>query len=80
MDYVNYFKDMFQSIPNFRKIAVLIFLFQNEKKLLGENGSSERDDNRLNLEFKNILIEHREEYLEYEEYEEESAIERFLNK
>ena len=40
----------------------------------------ERDNNRLNLEFKNILIEQHEEYFDYVKYEEESIIEKFLNK
>ena len=31
MDYEKYYKDMFESIPDYRKIALLIFLIQNEK-------------------------------------------------
>ena len=58
----------------------MIFLFQNGKDLLHEIGFSERDIDRLNLEFKNILIEQHEEYLECVKNEEESFVERFLNK
>ena len=36
MSYENYFKDMFESIPDYRKIVLLIFLFQNDKNLLKE--------------------------------------------
>ena len=66
----NYFKDMFESIRDYRKIVLLIFLIQNDKNLLHEVGFSERDINRLNLEFKNILIEQNEEYLDYIKNEE----------
>ena len=36
MNNVNYFKDMFESIPDYRKIVLLIFLIQNDKNLLKE--------------------------------------------
>ena len=80
MEYVDYFKDMFESIPNDRKIILIIFLFQNDKKLLREIGFSERDISRLYLEFKNILKERHEEYLDYVRNGEESIIEKFLSK
>ena len=80
MNYENYFKDIFESIPDFRKIVLLIFSIQNDKNLLKEIGFSERDNNLLNLEFKNILLEGYEEYLDYIKNEEESVIEKFLNK
>ena len=80
MNYENYFKDIFESIPDYRKIVLLIFLIQNDKNLLKEIGFSERDINLLNLEFKNISLEGYEEYLDYIKNEEESVIEKFLNK
>ena len=43
MDNVNYFKDLFESIPDYRKIVLLMFLFQDDKNLLREIGFSERD-------------------------------------
>ena len=79
MNYENYFKDIFESIPDYRKIVLLIFLIQNDKNLLKEIGFSERDINLLNLEFKNILLEGYEEYLDYIKNEKESVIEKFLN-
>ena len=60
---MNYFRNLFESIPDFRNIVLLLLLFKNNKNLLHEVGFSERDINRLNLEFKNILIEQHEEYL-----------------
>ena len=43
MDNINYFKDLFESIPDYRKIVLLMFLFQYDKNLLREIGFSERD-------------------------------------
>ena len=80
MDNVNYFKDLFESIPDYRKIVLLIFLINNNKNLLKEIGFSKNDINRLNLEFKNILLEEHEDYLDYIKNEEELVIEKFLNK
>ena len=64
MNYENYFKDIFESIPDYRKIVLLIFSIQNDKNLLHEVGFNEHDINRLNLEFKKILIEQHGEYLD----------------
>ena len=80
MDNVNYFKDLFESISDYKKIVLLIFLIQNDKNLLKEIGFSNNDINLLNLEFKNILIEQYEDYLDYNKNEEESVLEKFLNK
>ena len=80
MNNTSYFKDLFESIPDYRKIVFLLFLIKNDKDLLREVCFSERDINHLNLEFKNILIDQHEKYLDYIKNEEESIIERFLNK
>ena len=79
MNNSNYFTDNFGSKPDYRKTVLFLFLFKNDKNLLLEIGFSERDFNRLNLEFKNNLIEQRDEYLDYVKNEEESCIERLLN-
>ena len=42
MDNVNYFKDLFESIPDYRKIILLIFLIQNDKNLIKEKGFSKK--------------------------------------
>ena len=80
MNNENYFKDIFESIHDYKKIVFLIFLIQNDKNLLNEIGFSKNDINRLNIEFKNILLEQNEEYLDYIRNEEESILEKFLNK
>ena len=80
MDNSNYFKDLFESIHDYNKIVLLIFLIQNDKNLSKEIGFSRNSINLLNLEFKNILLEEFEDYLSYIKNEEESIIERILNK
>ena len=80
MNYENYFNDLFESIPDYRKIVLLIFLIENDKDFLKEFSFSENDINRLALEFRNILKEQHEEYLDYVKNEEESIVERFLKK
>ena len=73
MDHVNYFKDLFESIPDYRKIVLLLFLFKNDNDLLKESGFLKTDINRLNNEFKTILIQQNEEYLDYIKNEEEAV-------
>ena len=80
MDNLNYFKDLFESITDYKKIVLLMFLIKDDKNLLKEVGFSKNDINLLSLEFKNILLEEYENYLDYIKNEEESVIERFLNK
>ena len=73
----NYFTDLFESIPDYRKIVFLVVLFQNDKDLLHRIGFNESNINRLNLGCKNFSIEQHEEYLDYDKIEEESIVERF---
>ena len=80
MNYKNYFKDIFKSITDYRKILLLIFLIQNDKNLLKEIGFSKNDIILLNLEFKKILLEEFENYLDYIKDQEESILEKFLIK
>ena len=80
MENENYFKDIFESIHDYKKIVLLIFLIQNDKNLLKEIGFSKDDINRLSIEFKNILLEEFEDYLSYIKNEEESILEKILNK
>ena len=80
MKYENYFRDIFKSITEYRKIVLLIYLIQNDKNLLKEIGFGKNDIILLNLEFKNILLEEFENYLDYIKDQEESILEKFLNK
>ena len=47
MDNINYFKDMFESIPEFRKIVLLMFLPKNDVNLLYECGFLKGDNHYL---------------------------------
>ena len=80
MDNINYFKDIFESIHDYKKLVLLIFLIQNDKNLLKEIEFSKYDINRLSIEFKNVLLEEFEDYLSYIKNEEESILEKILNK
>ena len=80
MNYENYFKDIFESIHDYKKIVLLIFLIQNDKNLLKEIRFSKNDTNRLSIEFRNIILEEFEDYLSYLKNEEESILEKILNK
>ena len=73
---MKYFKDLFDSISEYRKIVLLMFLIENDKDLLLEIGFTERDNNPLRLEFKNFLIEEHVNYLDYVKNEEESIFEK----
>ena len=77
---MNYFKDIFESVHDFKKIVSLLFLIQNDKNLLKEIEFSKNDNILLNLEFKNIILEEFEGYLSYFKNEEEPIIERILNR
>ena len=50
-----YFKDLFESIPDYGKIVLLFFLFQNHEDSLRQIGFSEHGIKRLNLEFKKYI-------------------------
>ena len=80
MNSVNYFEDFFESIPDYRKIVLLMFLIKNDVNLLNECRSLKGDIHYLYKKFQNILLELNEEYLDHIENEEESIFEKFLNK
>ena len=48
LDHVNYFEDFFESIEEYRKLVIKIFLNEDDKNLLRKIGFSERDIERLN--------------------------------
>ena len=80
MNNVNYFTDLFESIPDYKKIVLLMFLIKNDVNYLYECGYLKGDINFLYKEFKNILLELNEDYLNYIKNQEESILEKFLNK
>ena len=60
-----YFRNIFESIPDYKINSIINASIKNDKDLLFEIGFSERDINRLNLEFQKFLIEQHEEYMDY---------------
>ena len=80
MNIVNYFTDLFESIPDYKKIVLLMFLIQNDANLLNECGFLKGDINFLYKEYKNILLELNEEYLDHIKNQEEPIIGKILNK
>ena len=80
MNNVNYFTDLFEPIPDYKKVVLLMFLIKNDVNLLNECGFLKGDINFLYKEFKNILLELNGEYLDHIKNQEEAMIEKILNK
>ena len=75
MDLLNYSKDMFESIPDFRKINLLMFIIEKRDNLI-RILVLESDINRFFEQLKKILNEGNEDYLDYIKIKEESIDER----
>ena len=80
MNNINYFKDLSESIPDYKKIVLLMLLIKNDVNFLYECGFLKGDIKFLYKEFKNILLELNEDYLDYIKNQEESILEKFLSK
>ena len=80
MKNVNYFNDLFESIPDYRKIVLLLFLIKNDVNSLSECEFLKGDMHYLYKKFKNIFFELNQDYLDYIKNEEESINEKILNK
>ena len=81
MNNINYFEDLFESIPDFKKKHVLLmFLIKNDVNFLYECGFLKGDKSFLYKEFKIILLELNEDYLDHIKNQEEYILEKFLNK
>ena len=80
MDNVNYFKDLFESIPDYKKIVLLMFLLKNDVDFLNECGFLKGDINFPYEEVKNILLELNEDCLDHIKNQKESVLENFLDK
>ena len=80
MDHVNYLKHLFESITQYRKNILLIFLFKNDNDLLTECEFLKNDVNLLRKEFENTLLEQNEEYLAYIKDQDESINEKVIKK
>ena len=65
MQNISYFKVLLESLPDYRMIVSLVFLFHKDKNFLRKIGFRERDINRLNLEFEINLREQHLKKLDY---------------
>ena len=80
MKNVNFFEDIFESIANYKKIVLIMFLNKNDVNFLYECGFLKGDIDFLYREVKNILLELNEDYLDHIKNQEEAIIEKILNK
>ena len=80
MDYTNYFKDMFATIQDYKKIIILFFIIKQDNDLLIECGLSQNEIKTLYDECKNIINEEMEIYFSHVKNQEESIIEFMNNK
>ena len=79
MGNINYCEDLFKSIPDYRKIDLLMYFIKNDVDFLQEYGFLKSDIERLSLDFKNIISEKNEKYCSYDKNEEGSVLEKILN-
>ena len=63
MDKIIYFKDFFESIPDYRKIFLFLFSIENDGDLLGECGYLKMILIVCIKSVKSILIQQNEDYL-----------------
>ena len=80
MNSINYFEELIESVSDYRKLVLLIFLIKDYTDLLEKFGFVKRDIERLTSEFKTILSGQIDEYYSYLKNQEESIIERIPNK
>ena len=77
---MNCFTDLFESISDYKKIVLLMFLIKNDVNFLNGCGFLKSYINFLYKEFENILLELNEDCLDHIKNQEESISEKFLNK
>ena len=80
MNIVNFFEDLFESIPDSKKIVLLMFLVKDDVNFLYECGFLKGDINYLYKEFKNTLLKLNEDHLDHIRNQEESILGKLLNK
>ena len=78
MEDINYFKDMLESIPNYRKIILLTFIIKRDDVMLKEFGLSDDFIEKLYNECKQIIISDMDQYYSHIKNLEQSIIENIL--
>ena len=77
MEDINYFKEMLESIHDYKKIVPLCFIIKQDINLLKEFGMSENFINNLYKQFKKIAENDIDDYNFHIKNLEESILERF---
>ena len=80
MNYENYFKDMFESIPDYTERVLLKLSIKNDEDSIKECGLFRSHITRLNKEYKYILMEQIEKNFDHIKNQEDTVKERFLDK
>ena len=62
MDNIIYSEDLFESIPDYRKIVLIMFFFKKDIDCLRECGFLKSVIKRPSLVFRKILLEQNEEF------------------
>ena len=75
MDDINYFKDMLNSIPYYRKIIFLCFIIKRDYTMLKEFGLSDDFIENLYNDCKQIMISDMDQYFSHIKNLEESILE-----
>ena len=75
MDDINYFKDMVNSIPYYRKIILLCFIIKRDEGILREFGLSDDFIEKLYNDCKQIMDSDMNEYFSHIRNLEESVLE-----
>ena len=65
MHHENCFKDLFESIPDYGKITLVMFLIENDVDLFFECDFSKNEVENFQNEFEKILIEENKDYLDW---------------
>ena len=80
MEDINYFKDMLESLPNYRKIILLCFIIKKDDIMLREFGLSDDFIEKLYNDCKQKMISDMDQYFTHIKNLEESIIEKILIK
>ena len=80
MDQVKYFKGLFKSIPNYKKIILLMFSIKDDVDFLKECQFLKNDFNCLFMGLQKVLNEQNADDIDYPKKEEEVFIEKIPNK
>ena len=78
MEDISYFKDMLESIPNYRKIMLLCFIIKRDDVMLKEFGLSDNFIKKLYNDCKQIMISDMDQYYSHIKNLEQSIIEKIL--